>query len=45
MAKLTNLPELGAYVIAHAAGLAWGFLVSPMIFRSLVAQGAIARRR
>jgi hypothetical protein len=38
-AKLTDLPELVAYVLAHAAGLAWGYAVNPMIFRSLVAQG------
>jgi hypothetical protein len=37
--KLTDLPELTAYVLAHAAGLAWGFVVNPTIVRSLVAQG------
>ena len=37
--KLTDLREIVAYVIAHAVGLAWGFGVNPMIFRSLVAQG------
>jgi hypothetical protein len=37
--KLTDLPELVAYVLAHAAGLAWAYAVNPMIFRSLVAQG------
>jgi hypothetical protein len=37
--KLTDLPELSAYVLAHAAGLTWGYAVNPMIFRSLVAQG------
>jgi len=37
--KLTDLPELSAYVIAHAAGYAWGYLVNPMIFRSLAEQG------
>ena len=37
--KLTDLPEIAAYVLAHAAGFAWGFTVNPMIFRSLVAQG------
>jgi hypothetical protein len=37
--KLTDLPDISAYVIAHVAGIAWGFGVNPMIFRSLVAQG------
>jgi hypothetical protein len=37
--KLTDLPEIGAYVLAHAAGLAWGIVANPLIFRSLVAQG------
>jgi hypothetical protein len=37
--KLTDLPEISAYVLAHAAGLAWGFAVNPTIFRSLVALG------
>jgi hypothetical protein len=37
--KLTDLPDISAYVLAHAAGIAWGFAVNPMIFRSLVAQG------
>ena len=37
--KLTDPPEIAAYVLAHAAGLAWGFVVTPMILRSLVAQG------
>jgi hypothetical protein len=37
--KLTDLPELGAYVLAHALGLAWGIAANPLIFRSLVAQG------
>jgi hypothetical protein len=37
--KLTDLPEIGAYVLAHAAGLAWGIVANPVIFRSLVAQG------
>ncbi len=37
--KLTDLPELSAYVLAHAAGLAWGFTVNPMIVRSLITQG------
>ena len=37
--KLTDLPEISAYVLAHAAGVAWGLAVNPMIFRSLVAQG------
>jgi hypothetical protein len=36
---MTNLREVVAYVLAHAAGLAWGFLVNPLIFRSLLAQG------
>jgi hypothetical protein len=38
-AKLTSLPELFAYALAHAAGLAWGSVVNPMILRSVVAQG------
>ena len=38
-AKLTDLPELSAYVLAHAAGLIWGFTVNPQIFRALVAEG------
>jgi hypothetical protein len=37
--KLTDLPELAAYVLAHAAGVAWVFLVNPTIFRGLLAQG------
>jgi hypothetical protein len=37
--KLTDLPELSAYVLAHAAGIAWGFLVNPMIIRGLIAEG------
>jgi hypothetical protein len=37
--KLTDLSEISAYVLAHAAGLAWGFFVTPMILRSLMAQG------
>jgi len=37
--KLTDLPDISAYVLAHAAGIAWGFAVNPMIFRSLIAQG------
>ena len=37
--KLTDLPEIGAYVLAHAAGIAWGFGVNPTIFRALAAQG------
>jgi hypothetical protein len=37
--KLTDLPEILAYVLAHAAGLAWGFTVNPTLFRYLVAQG------
>jgi hypothetical protein len=37
--KLTDLPEIAAYVIAHALGLTWGVAVNPTIFRSLVAQG------
>ena len=39
--KLTDLPEISAYVLAHAAGIAWGTIVNPMIFRSLVAQGHV----
>jgi hypothetical protein len=37
--KLTNPPEISAYVCAHAAGIAWGLTVNPTIFRNLVAQG------
>jgi putative flippase GtrA len=37
--KLTDLPEIVAYVLAHGAGIAWAYAVNPMIFRSLVAQG------
>jgi len=37
--KLTDLPELGAFVLAHALGLVWGVAANPLIFRSLVAQG------
>jgi hypothetical protein len=37
--KLTDLPEISAYVLAHAAGIAWGATVNPLIFRSLIAQG------
>jgi hypothetical protein len=38
-AKLTDLPEISAYVLAHAAGIAWGATVNPLIFRSLIASG------
>jgi hypothetical protein len=37
--KLTDLPDISAYVLAHAAGIAWALAVNPTIFRSLVAQG------
>ena len=37
--KFTDLPEVSAYVIAHAAGIACGFVINPMILRSLIAQG------
>ena len=37
--KFTDVPEIAAYVIAHAAGIAWAFAVNPLIFRSLIAQG------
>jgi len=37
--KLTDLPEVSAYVLAHAAGIAWGATINPLIFRSLIAQG------
>jgi hypothetical protein len=37
--KFTDGPELGAYVLAHAAGIAWNTLVTPLIFRQLIAQG------
>ena len=38
-AKFTDLREISAYVMAHAAGIAWSSTVNPMIFRSLMAQG------
>jgi hypothetical protein len=38
--RFTDLPELSAYVLAHAAGIAFGATVTPMIFRSLIEQGA-----
>jgi hypothetical protein len=37
--KFTDAGEIGAYVLAHAAGLLWGFGVNPWIFRTLVAKG------
>jgi len=37
--KLTDLPEIGAYVLAHVVGIAWGILANPLIFRTLVTQG------
>src|SRR5262245_208344 len=37
--KLTDLPEILAYVLSHAAGIACGYVVNPMILRSLIAQG------
>ena len=37
--KFTDVRELAAYVLAHAAGIAWGFTMTPLIFRSLIAQG------
>lgn len=37
--KLTDPPEIGAYVLAHAAGLLWAFTVNPWIFRALVEKG------
>jgi hypothetical protein len=37
--KFTDGGEIGAYVLAHAAGLLWGFGVNPWIFRTLVAKG------
>ena len=37
--KLTDLPDISAYVMAHAAGIAWALAVNPTIFRSLVALG------
>jgi len=37
--KFTDGPELAAYVLAHGAGIAWGAIVTPLIFRSLIAQG------
>jgi hypothetical protein len=38
-AEFTNGREITAYVLAHAAGIAWGATVTPLIFRSLIAQG------
>ena len=38
-AQFTDLREIAAYVLAHAAGIAWGATVNPLIFRSLLAQG------
>ena len=38
-AKFTDLREISAYVLAHAAGLAWGAVVNPLLYRSLIAQG------
>ncbi len=38
-AKFTDFPELSAYVLAHAGGIAWGAGVNPLIFRSLFAHG------
>jgi hypothetical protein len=37
--KLTNLPEIGAYAIAHALGLVWAVAANPVIFRGLLARG------
>jgi hypothetical protein len=37
--KFTDFPEIAAYVLAHAAGIAWNVLVTPLIFRSLIAAG------
>ena len=37
--KLTDLPDISAYVLAHVAGIAWALAVNPTIFRSLVALG------
>jgi hypothetical protein len=37
--KFTDVPEVAAYVLAHAAGIAWGFIVNPMILRGLVVEG------
>jgi hypothetical protein len=34
-----SLPEISAYVLAHTAGIVWGFAVNPLIFRDLVARG------
>ena len=36
-AKFTDLREISAYVLAHAAGIAWGATINPWIFRSLIA--------
>jgi len=37
--KFSDLPELSAYVLAHAAGIAGGAAVNPLIFRNLLAHG------
>ena len=38
-AKLTDLPELVAYLTAHALGLIWNYGVNPGIVHSLMAEG------
>jgi hypothetical protein len=37
--KLTDLPDISAYVLVHPAGIAWALAVNPTIFRDLVAMG------
>ena len=39
-AKFTDFPELSAYVLAHAAGIAWAATVNPLIFRALIEHGS-----
>jgi hypothetical protein len=38
-AKFTDLREISAYVLAHAAGIAFSATATPLIVRSLIAQG------
>src|SRR5260370_447622 len=38
-AKLTDLREISAYVVAHAPGVVCGVTVRRTIFRSIIAQG------
>ena len=36
-AKLTDAPEVTAYVIAHVAGLVWAYTANPWIYRAILA--------